>query len=175
MPLQQQEWYWGSRSVQNRLQDSVKPDGSFLVYDSEVEGEYELCAQKDGLNGFVHISYFNDTYGFFDYSCCPPRAFFKFPTVPAFIEHFKQASLKIRTADNVYLEVTLTDPISKIGRVSDPPVPFPPPFFPCTSSSLPHSILLHPWSIFQLFLRSKQATGCAKLLILIGAHTLNLT
>ena len=119
MPLDQQEWYWGITGVPDRLQGTTKPDGSFLVYDSEIEGEYELCAQKDGTNGFVHISYCNHTYGFFDYSCNPPRAFFKFPTVPAFIEHFKQAPLKIRTADNVYLDVALAHPISKSGMVTN--------------------------------------------------------
>lgn len=117
--LEQQEWYWGSTSVldiNDRLRGTMKPDGSFLVCDSETEGEYDLCAQMGGANGFVHISYCNRTYGFFDYSCYPPRAVFKFPTVPAFVEHFKQVPLKIRTADDVYLDVTLTHPI--LGMVS---------------------------------------------------------
>ena len=119
--LEQQDWYWGGTSVldiNNMLQIASKPDGSFLVCDSETEGEYDLCAQKGGVNGFVHISYCNHTYGFFDYSCSLPQAIFKFPTVPAFVEHFKQAPLKIRTADDVYLEVTLVHPISEFEIVS---------------------------------------------------------
>jgi hypothetical protein len=121
MPLEQQEWYWGSTSVldiNDKLQGITHPDGSFLVCDSEIEGEYDLCVQRDGICGFVHISYCNRTYGLFDYSKHPPQAFFDFPTVPAFVEHFKKAPLKIRRADDVYVDVTLADPIPKFDVVS---------------------------------------------------------
>lgn len=120
MSLEKQDWYWGSTSVlviNDRLR-GTKPDGSFLICDSETEGEYDLCAQKGGANGAVHISYCNHTYGYFDYSCSPPRDVFKFPTVPSFVEHFKRVPLKIRTACDVYLDVTLAHSISKFGVVS---------------------------------------------------------
>jgi hypothetical protein len=121
MPLEQQEWYWGSTSVldiNDKLQGITHPDGSFLVCDSEIEGEYDLCVQRDGICGFVHISYCNRTYGLFDYSKHPPQAFFDFPTVPAFVEHFKKAPLKIRRADDVYVDITLADPVPKFDLVS---------------------------------------------------------
>ena len=116
MSLEQQGWYWGSISdldISNKLPGAMKPDGSFLVYDSEIEGEYNLCVQTGGVNRFVHISYCNHIYGFIDNSCNPPRAIFKFPTVPAFVEYFKRTPLKLKTADNVFVDVTLAHPISK--------------------------------------------------------------
>lgn len=118
-PLKEQGWYWGNGKMHD-MKEKLRgmPDGTFLVCDSQYEGEYVLVVSKSGATELADISYINDMYGFCDHSLQPVQPVITFPTVPALIEHFKRVPLKAVTKYNVYLDVTLAYPTSRFAAVS---------------------------------------------------------
>lgn len=92
------------------------PDGSFLVRDSDIRGEYTLTVRQGGDNKFIHIVHSNGMYRFSDFTVFPPVPVLEeFPSIPALVEHFKQVPL---TKFSSSLDVTLVHPISKFSTVS---------------------------------------------------------
>lgn len=116
--LKKQEWYWGSISYVPDIISKLRgtPDGTFLVRDSQNEGEYVIIVRKSGANEVIHIGHSNGMYGFVDTSVLPPKpVLMKFPTILALVEHFRQVPL---TEYNASLDVTLTIPVSRFTAVS---------------------------------------------------------
>ena len=95
-----------------------KPDGTFLVCDSQYEGEYVLVVSHHGNTELVDISRVDDEYGICDYSLHPVQPIITYSTIPALIEHFKRVPLKAVTKRHVYLDLVLVHPTSRFSVVS---------------------------------------------------------
>lgn len=117
-PLKEHGWYWGNRKIQD-MKEKLRgmPDGSFLVCDSQYEGEYVLIVTQGGTTKMADINYLNDMYGICDHSLQPVQPIISFPTIPALIEHFQRVPLKAVTKHNVYLKVMLAHPTSRFEMV----------------------------------------------------------
>ena len=119
VPLKENGWYWGSRKIQD-MKEKLRgtTDGTFLVCDSQYKGEYVLIVTQSGNTELADISYLNNAYGICDHSLQPVQPIITFPTVPALIEHFRRVPMKAVTKYNVYLNVMLAHPTSRIAMVS---------------------------------------------------------
>jgi hypothetical protein len=95
------------------------PNGTFLVCDSQYEGEYVLVVTQSGNTELADISYLNNEYGICDHSLQPVLPIVTFPTIPALIEHFRRVPLKAVTKYKVYLNSRLTHPKSRFAVVSN--------------------------------------------------------
>ena len=101
------------------------PEGTFLVCDSQNEGEYVLVVTQGGNTELADISYLNNAYGICNYSLVPVRPVFTFPTIPALIEHFRRFPVKAVTKRNVYLNVTLAHPTPRSNAYLNVTLPTP--------------------------------------------------
>jgi hypothetical protein len=104
------------KDMKEKLQGT--PNGTFLVCDSQYEGEYVLVVTQSGNTELADISYLNNEYGICDHSFQPVQPIVTFPTIPALIEHFRRVPLKAVTRHEVYLNSTLAHPKSRFAVVS---------------------------------------------------------